>query len=424
MKPIRVLVLSLSTILPSVFGSGHWSVVRQNHHHSHSPHQHHSHHPHHHHHHHLPHHHHHPHQYHHRTARIDPNQSFGYSARSNYASNVMPIKYTSTHQYLPQSSPSSLTAASPTELLSSLPSQSSSSSSSSLSSLSSNHLTPTISLTPTDSLSGDSPTPAIVIRHPNTCTFDRNQAACTFQLLCYLAKGTPIEGCGDSSSATCCYLRTNSDQKQSSLPSPLSSSSSSSPSLQPLFIQSQTHQNYPANSRDDLLTFSIRHDSPPPSLTPSSTSSISLSSPPSLPAIYQSSSSSSPSSQPSSSSSQSSSTSLSVSPKESAFVSRIPAHYLTTKFRTFNPPASSSSSSSSALLSSPSSSLSSFNTDNEPIEEDEYNINQPFPGNSLSNIRRSRTDPPAGASGSKIHFPIVHSFKKLWAKDYDIDDSE
>ncbi|KAH9388840.1 DNA topoisomerase 2-beta [Tyrophagus putrescentiae] len=46
----------------------------------------------------------------------------------------------------------------------------------------------------------------VVIRHPNSCSYDRSHAACTFSLLCYLANGVPVEGCEDNSSMTCCYL--------------------------------------------------------------------------------------------------------------------------------------------------------------------------------------------------------------------------
>ncbi|RWS17620.1 Plasma kallikrein-like protein, partial [Dinothrombium tinctorium] len=45
-----------------------------------------------------------------------------------------------------------------------------------------------------------------VIRHPGTCTFQRSQSACTFSLLCHLAYGVPIEGCGGDLSVTCCML--------------------------------------------------------------------------------------------------------------------------------------------------------------------------------------------------------------------------
>ncbi|OTF70385.1 hypothetical protein BLA29_013236, partial [Euroglyphus maynei] len=46
-----------------------------------------------------------------------------------------------------------------------------------------------------------------VIHHPNTCSNDRSQTACTFNLLCYLANGIPVEGCEDNPSITCCYIR-------------------------------------------------------------------------------------------------------------------------------------------------------------------------------------------------------------------------
>lgn len=51
-----------------------------------------------------------------------------------------------------------------------------------------------------------STTNPVVIRHPNSCSYDRSHAACTFSLLCYLANGVPVEGCEDNSSMTCCYL--------------------------------------------------------------------------------------------------------------------------------------------------------------------------------------------------------------------------
>lgn len=45
-----------------------------------------------------------------------------------------------------------------------------------------------------------------IVRHPGTCTFQRSQPACTFSLLCYLAGGIPIEGCGGDITVTCCML--------------------------------------------------------------------------------------------------------------------------------------------------------------------------------------------------------------------------
>lgn len=51
-----------------------------------------------------------------------------------------------------------------------------------------------------------------VVRHPGTCTFQRSQPACTFSLLCYLAGGVPIEGCGGDISVTCCMLYNPSSQ--------------------------------------------------------------------------------------------------------------------------------------------------------------------------------------------------------------------
>lgn len=45
-----------------------------------------------------------------------------------------------------------------------------------------------------------------MVRHPGTCTFQRSQPACTFSLLCYLAGGVPIEGCGGDVAMTCCML--------------------------------------------------------------------------------------------------------------------------------------------------------------------------------------------------------------------------
>lgn len=46
-----------------------------------------------------------------------------------------------------------------------------------------------------------------VVRHQGTCTFQQSQSACTFSLLCYLAGGLPIEGCGTGEATTCCVLQ-------------------------------------------------------------------------------------------------------------------------------------------------------------------------------------------------------------------------
>lgn len=56
--------------------------------------------------------------------------------------------------------------------------------------------------------------PPPIVRHPGTCTFQQLQDACTFSLLCYLAGGIPIEGCGTGSSTTCCVLQHNPSVKQ------------------------------------------------------------------------------------------------------------------------------------------------------------------------------------------------------------------
>ena len=56
--------------------------------------------------------------------------------------------------------------------------------------------------------------PPPIVRHPGTCTFQQLQDACTFSLLCYLAGGIPIEGCGTGSSTTCCVLQHNPSVQQ------------------------------------------------------------------------------------------------------------------------------------------------------------------------------------------------------------------
>ena len=47
---------------------------------------------------------------------------------------------------------------------------------------------------------------ASLVRHPGTCTFQRSQQACTFNLLCYVAGGVALEGCGSDISFTCCMF--------------------------------------------------------------------------------------------------------------------------------------------------------------------------------------------------------------------------
>lgn len=48
-----------------------------------------------------------------------------------------------------------------------------------------------------------------VIKHPGTCSHDRSQAACSFNIICHLANGVSVEKCENNSSMTCCYLHSN-----------------------------------------------------------------------------------------------------------------------------------------------------------------------------------------------------------------------
>ena len=84
-----------------------------------------------------------------------------------------------------------------------------------------------------------------VIRHPGTCTFQRSQSACTFSLLCYLAGGTPVEGCGGDFSTTCCMLH---NSHESNFPSSSPPIPPPPPSVSP-YHSDATHSRYmPSNS--------------------------------------------------------------------------------------------------------------------------------------------------------------------------------
>lgn len=98
-----------------------------------------------------------------------------------------------------------------------------------------------------------------VIRHPGTCTFQRSQSACTFSLLCYLAGGTPVEGCGGDFSTTCCMLHSSHYSPPPFPPSP--SPPMSSPSPPPFHSNpSPTHSRYVTSNSESHQS----HDYPEP----------------------------------------------------------------------------------------------------------------------------------------------------------------
>jgi hypothetical protein len=99
-----------------------------------------------------------------------------------------------------------------------------------------------------------------IIRHPGTCTFQRSQPACTFSLLCYLAGGVPVEGCGGDLGTTCCMLN-NSPQMHfplNSMPPPVTSSSP--PSFNP---SSPPHSFGTSNSQNHDYPYHFGHPTPP-----------------------------------------------------------------------------------------------------------------------------------------------------------------
>lgn len=112
-----------------------------------------------------------------------------------------------------------------------------------------------------------------IVRHPGTCTFQQSQAACTFSLLCYLAGGLPVEGCGTAdATATCCVLQHTPSVQQMLDYSKLRPAAADSDPKSHNTILQEHHNVQPTIVPQSSITYSDTDQSPPPAGTSKSLS--------------------------------------------------------------------------------------------------------------------------------------------------------